>query len=74
MSALINSAHLLTDFEFTRAARDWSEAVMIFPDWWRDLEDRFRDEEFGNEVQPIDFSALDELQAFWDAERLSRSH
>ena len=42
---------------------------MIFPDWWRDMEDRFRDEAFGYELKPVDFSALDELQAFGDAQR-----
>jgi hypothetical protein len=69
ISDLINSAHLLTHPEFVRAARDWSETVMIFPDWWRDIEDRYRDEAFGYEVEPIDFSLLAEVQAFWDARR-----
>jgi len=71
ISDLINSAHLLTHPEFVRAARDWSETVMIFPDWWRDIEDRYRDEAFGYEVEPIDFSLLAEAQAFWDAPVLS---
>lgn len=69
ISDLINSAHLLTHPELVRAARDWSETVMIFPDWWRDMEDRYRDEAFDYEVEPINFSLLDEVQAFWDARR-----
>ncbi|EDY21117.1 hypothetical protein CfE428DRAFT_1410 [Chthoniobacter flavus Ellin428] len=69
MSDLINSAHLLTDTEFTKTARDWSGDVMIFPDWWRDIEDRHRDEAFGFELEPIDFCIIEEMQAFWDARR-----
>ena len=69
MSALINSAHLLTHMEFIQAARDWSGRRMVSPYWWRDLEDRFRDEEFGYDVKPVDFSIVDDLQAFWDGLR-----
>ena len=63
MADLINSAHLLSDLEFSSAARAWSHVAMIDRLWSRTWEERCREPEFA--PGPVVAEIPDDVQAFF---------